>query len=123
MLQIEPTKSSPKITLNPNTNIHEISGESYPENSSEFYEPIIKWIEEYLQNLNQEAIFNIEMFYFNSSTSKILIDIFDMFEEATTEGKKITVNWLYNKDNDAALEYGEEFAEDFENLTFNLVEK
>ncbi len=123
MLQIEPTKSSPKITLNPNTNIHEISGESYPENSSEFYEPIIKWIEEYLQNLNQEAIFNIEMFYFNSSTSKILMDIFDMFEEATTEGKKITVNWLYNKDNDAALEYGEEFAEDFENLTFNLVEK
>ena len=63
------------------------------------------------------------MYYFNSSTSKILMDIFDIFEEASESGKNIVVNWLYDSDNEAVQEYGEEFAEDFENLKFNLVEK
>jgi hypothetical protein len=69
------------------------------------------------------ATFNFEMVYFNSSTSKILMDIFDMFEESSEGGKYIIINWYYDEDNDSALEYGEEFAEDFENLTFNLIEK
>ncbi len=124
ILQIKPTKSSPKIILNSNSNIHEISGESYPENSLEFYKPIIKWLEEYLSILeDDEVILNVELYYFNSSSSKVLMDIFDMFEESCNNGKKIIVNWIYETGNDASLEYGEEFAEDFENLTFNLVEK
>lgn len=124
ILEIKATKSSPKVSLNPNTNIHEISGESYPENSYEFYEPIFDWIEEYIENLgDNEAIFNIELYYFNSSSSKILMDMFDIFEDAGEEGKKIVINWIYESENHAAQEYGEEFSEDFENMTFNLVEK
>ena len=123
-IEIEATKSSPKIILNPNTHIHEIRGESYPENSLEFYEPIIEWLKEYVDELgDNKAIFIIEIYYFNSSSSKALMDIFDIFEDASKEGKNITVNWIYDSDNDAILEYGEEFAEDFESLIFNLVEK
>ena len=43
ILEIKETKSSPKVILNPTTHIHEISGESYPENSAEFYAPIFDW--------------------------------------------------------------------------------
>jgi hypothetical protein len=123
-LQIAPTKSSPAIDFNFENNTLSIVGESYPENTTQFYEPVFKWLEEYIAALtDQEVTFNMELIYFNSSSSKALMDIFDMLEESCEDGKKIVLNWIYDEDNDAALEYGEEFAEDVESLTFNLVEK
>lgn len=123
ILQIEQTKSSPRIILNHITNIHEIVGESYPENGIEFYGSTIQWLEEYLTIFEGRAIFNIDMRYFNSSTSRILMDIFDMFSEFADDKKEIVVNWLYDSENASALEYGEDFLEDYGHLNFNLVEK
>ena len=123
-LQIEATKSSPKIDLNAQTNILSIVGESYPENTAQFYAAPFKWLEEYLEALeDQELIVNIELIYFNSSSSKVLMDLFDILEESSEDDKNIVVNWIYDEENEASLEYGEEFAEDIESLTFNLVEK
>ena len=123
-LQIAATKSSPKIDFNAQTNILSIEGESYPENTTQFYESVFVWLEEFLENIKgQEVVFNIELIYFNSSSSKVLMDLFDALEEASEEGKNIVVNWIYDEDNEASLEYGEEFAEDMDSLTFNLLEK
>jgi len=123
-LQIEKTKSTPAIYFDIATNIHSINGESYPENTSAFYEPVINWIEDYIEQLDdKEVIFNIELIYFNSSSSKILMDIFDMLDEACEDGKNIIVNWLHDLEDEALKEYGEEFAEDVENLTFNIKTK
>ncbi|MFK5892401.1 MAG: DUF1987 domain-containing protein [Pseudomonadota bacterium] len=123
-LEITATKSSPEINFNAATNTLSMIGESYPENTAKFYEPIFLWLEEYINSLeDQQVTFNLELIYFNSSSSKALMDIFDLLEDASEEGKNIIINWIYDEDNDAALEYGEEFAEDIESLTFNLVEK
>ena len=123
-LGIIATKSSPEINFNAQSNTLSIAGESYPENTAQFYEPVFEWLEAYLNQLNEQpVIFNMELIYFNSSSSKVLMDIFDILEEASDDGKNITLNWIYDEENDAALEYGEEFAEDVETLTFNLVEK
>lgn len=125
MLEIQSTKSSPYIKLDPSAHEHWFKGESYPENTSAFYSPIIDWIEAYVGALQTKTVFNFEIIYFNSSTSKIFLEIFDALEDAAEEGKDITVNWRFEEDNDAAEEYGEEygeeFAEDYESLTFNLV--
>ena len=123
-LQIEAKKSSPAIDLNAQTHTLNISGESYPENTANFYAPVFEWVEKYLESIDEEEVtVNIELIYFNSSSSKVIMDLFDLLEEASDDGKNIVVNWIYDEDNDAALEYGEEFAEDIESLTFNLVEK
>ena len=123
-LNIAATKSSPQIDFNAQSNILSIIGESYPENTALFYESVFKWLDEFIENLQtQEMIFNIELIYFNSSSSKVLMDLFDILEEASEDDKNIVVNWIYDEDNEASLEYGEEFAEDMESLTFNLVEK
>lgn len=123
-LEISATKSSPEINFNGDTYTLSMVGESYPENTAQFYEPIYKWIDDCIEALaEQELVFNIELVYFNSSSSKVLMDIFDTLEDASDEGKNIIVNWIYDEENDSALEYGEEFAEDMEELTFNLVEK
>jgi len=123
-LEITESKSTPKIDFNIESHIHNIKGESYPENSSTFYEPIIEWIENYLEEVDtQKIVFNIELIYFNSSSSRVLMDIFDMLDEACGEGKNIIVNWFYDEEDEALEEYGEEFAEDIEYLTFNIESK
>ena len=123
-LEITATKSSPEINFNKETNTLNIIGESYPENTTLFYEPVFKWIETYMDSIKEQLVtLNIELIYFNSSSSKTLMDLFEFFEDQSDEGKDIVVNWIYDEENEAALEYGEEFAEDVESLTFNLVEK
>ncbi len=70
-LQIDATKSSPEINFDAQTNILTITGESYPENTTQFYESVFIWIEEYIENITDEEIFlNREVVYFNSGSSK-----------------------------------------------------
>jgi hypothetical protein len=122
-LEISKTKTTPEILFNSSTNELSIKGESFPENTSEFYAPIFEWLEEYLEMItDQVVVVNIELVYFNSSSSKVLMDLFDMLEEAVQNDKEISVNWRYDKDNEMAAEYGEDFMEDLENLPFHLVE-
>ncbi len=123
-LFIEATKYTPKISFDSTTHTLEITGETYPENAAEFYSPVFDWLEEYLGQLKkQTVVVNIEIVYFNSSSSKVLMDLFDRLEEAVKDGKNITLNWIYDKEDESALEYGEEFQEDLETLKLNLVEK
>ncbi|MCG8336688.1 MAG: DUF1987 domain-containing protein [Proteobacteria bacterium] len=123
-LIIEATKYTPTISFDAGTNILEIHGETYPENTAEFYSPVFDWLEKYLNQLNdQQVIVNMEIVYFNSSSSKVLMDLFDRLEEAVKEGKNITLNWIYDREDESALEYGEEFQEDLEILKLNLIEK
>jgi hypothetical protein len=124
-LDIPATSQTPVVCFNEETQSLNIVGECYPENISKFSSPIFSWLNNYLENL-EEQIFtvNIELIYFNSSSSKMLLDLFDRLETAVSEQQKnIIVNWIYDSENESALEYGEEFKEDLNDLTFNLVEK
>jgi hypothetical protein len=101
----------------------EIKGESYPENSATFYSPMLEWLETYLQQRHEGPVnVEIELVYFNSSSSKILMNFFDLLEDAAQNGVQIKVLWRYNQDNDVALECGEEFQEDMEHVEFYLTE-
>ncbi|MBF0457324.1 MAG: DUF1987 domain-containing protein [Nitrospirae bacterium] len=123
-LAIDATKSTPWIYFDQENNILEINGESYPENTSEFYEPLFKWLDMRLGELHEESFtINIALKYFNSSSSKILMNLFERLEKYSERGKNIAVNWIYDKADESCLEYGEEFKEDLTTLKFNLVEK
>ena len=122
-LIIEATKSFPYIHFDPAGNRLEIRGESYPENAAKAYAPVFAWLEEYLQGIGDGGVrVDFEITYFNSSSSKILMNFFDTLEDAAQDGKKIVVNWHYHEDNETALECGEEFQEDMELVEFNLRE-
>jgi len=118
----EKTKSTPWINFDPNQNFLEIKGESYPEDSAKFYSPMLEWLEEFLRQATQSIQVDIELVYFNSSSSKILMNFFDLLEDTAQRGIHISVNWKYNKDNDIALECGEEFQEDLEHVVFHLIQ-
>lgn len=123
-LIIEQTESTPKICFEYSSGILALQGESYPENTAEFYAPVFEWLRKFLDGSDEFAVtVNMEIIYFNSSSSKALMNVFDLLEDAAAEGRKIAVNWIYAAGNESALEYGEEFKEDLNSLEFNLVEK
>ncbi len=122
-LTLESTKYTPDIKLDADTGIISMVGKSYPENTFEFYQPVMDWIEEYFANYaKNKTTVNMEIIYFNSSSSKLFFDFFDVLDEAK-ENHNIKINWIYDKENESALEAGEDFIEDFENLAINLVGK
>ncbi|WP_294966718.1 DUF1987 domain-containing protein [Sulfurimonas sp.] len=121
-LIFEATKYTPEINLDAK-GIISLVGKSYPENTFEFYKPMIKWLEEYFEvNEFGTTTINMEIIYFNSSSSKLFFDFFDLLEE-NCEKHTITVNWIYDGENVSAQEAGEDFIEDFESLKIKLVEK
>ncbi len=123
-LIIEETKYTPSINFNIQKGVFELIGKSYPENTFDFYKPMMDLVEEYFDGKEQETtVINMEIIYFNSSSSKLFFDFFDLVEEAQNKGKTVEINWIYDEENDSALEAGEDFQEDFESLTFNLVKK
>ncbi len=123
-LKIKGTNRSPDIFFDYENNLLEIKGKSYSANISEYYTPVFLWLGQYLGQLeNQHCTVNIELAYFNSSSSKVLLEFFLLLEEAVSQGKNISVNWIYDEEDEDNREYGEEFQEELEALPFNLIQK
>lgn len=121
-LIIEKRPYIPSIIFNCETGIFEINGKSYPENTYEIYEPVLKWLNQYFaDHADKKTIVNVTMPYCNSSTSKVLYDIFFLMNEAVIQGKDVEINWFYDKEDEANEEEGQDFKEDFDELPFNLV--
>jgi len=75
----------------------EISGESFLEETNVFYAPLINWIREYTQT-GLPLTFNCKLTYFNTSSTKSLLDIFKIIKKYDSEGGKVTVNWYYDNE-------------------------
>lgn len=119
-LRIEKTNSTPSIVFNPETGLLQIKGESFPENVAKFYGPVMDWIKGYLDTSPPEVRFEFEIIYFNSSTSKVFMTLFDLLDEEAGKGLKIEVVWRCDRDNEIGIEYGEEFSEDLNILPFRI---
>ncbi len=118
-LAIEPSTSTPKVAFDPETGILELSGESYPENSFEFYAPILSWLKDYLL-VHGDITFNVKIVYMNSSSIKCVLDMLDLMAEAGERGGKVAVNWFYDRENPRALDLAEEFREEAE-IPFKII--
>lgn len=125
-LVIQSTEYTPYIGLDAEKNILEIRGYSYPENAMAFYTPVFAWLHTYFSRLKSQTdiLLNIEIVYFNSSSSRVLLDLFDLLhEQALEKGIHTMVNWIYEVEDEDMLEFGQEFQEDFRSLTFRFIRK
>jgi hypothetical protein len=112
-LDIEKTKSSPFVRLDPETGVLDIGGESYPENSHEFFEPIIDWVDQFIIESDTPITLRVTLAYMNTSSTKYMIDILDKLEEVHEQGREVSVQWYCDAANDRAMDTVEELKEDF----------
>jgi len=121
ILDICGTEDTPEIKYNPAGNCFTLSGRSLPEDVTEFYKPVFEWLEEFSSNVSNPATFQFKLEYFNTASSKIILDILMKLEELCSENNnKITIEWYYNESDDDMLEAGEEYKELVE-VPFNLI--
>ncbi len=120
---IEPTKYTPLISYDSESNTLEIKGMSYPPDITEFYDPFFIWLNQYLEQRLDTFTLNIELTYLNSSSSRMLWKLFDRLEEDARNGGRIIINWIYDEEDDDKFEMGDEFRDDLESVTFNLTPK
>jgi hypothetical protein len=101
----------PVVDFNYETGICEISGESYMEDSFKFYEPVVKWLRQYTSE-KKPVIFNIKVTYFNTSSSRFILEILDLLNTYKSEGNSAVVNWYYKKDDPDMLKEINDFIEE-----------
>jgi hypothetical protein len=108
-LVIEGSAKTPVVNFNASTGILEISGRSIPENSVEFYKPMVDWIEAYgaAPQAKTELLFKLE--YFNTSSSKCILDLFRKLEKLFQAGNNTVIKWYYDEDDEDMQESGEDF--------------
>jgi hypothetical protein len=114
------TEDSPDIILDSDANIMEISGRSLPEDVNTFYEPVLSWIEEYSKSPLNRTVFSFKLSYFNTASSKVILDILNQFEEMIEEGHNVLVRWHFPDEDEDMQEAGEEYA-DMVDVPFEMV--
>jgi len=111
-LTLDATQSTPAVTTHTESGTLEMRGDSYPENTWEFFTPVLSWIESYLAERDAPLRLDLYLLYLNTSSVKAMMDIFELLEEAHAGGRKVTVCWYYETENERIAELVEEFKED-----------
>lgn len=115
LLHIEPTIKTPEIRFDSETQRLVLQGRSIPENAVEFYRPVLDWAESL--DSGQEMIVQVQLEYFNTSSSKCLLDLFKKLEAL----EALSVHWYFDSDDEDMLEAGEDY-DHIVSLPFKFVE-
>jgi hypothetical protein len=122
-LRIEPSDDTPLIILNREEERFEISGKSMPENVIDFYHPVLDWMKTYSSAPLEKTIFDIKLIYFNTASSKLLLDLLMILEGIREQGNDVLVRWYSMTYDEDMQEAGQEYAEmvdlEFEYLTYD----
>ena len=123
-IKIKGSDDTPNVILDKDNGIFEISGRSLPEDVAAFYEPILEWLEEYADSPLDSTVFNFKLEYFNTASSKLLLDVLLKLEDMFDDGKEIKVRWHYPDDDEDMEEAGEEYADivevPFEQVSYTI---
>ena len=109
-LYINPTDETPQVILDPENNRFEFVGNSYPENSTKFYSPILNWMKEYIDSSPKQDLsvdFNFD--YFNTSSAKYILEILRLIQDHQDKGNTCLIRWYYFQDDTDMLEAGEDY--------------
>lgn len=118
-LRIERTFNTPLIDFKRTGQLY-IEGMSIPENTLVFYKPVLEWLEHYRQYATPKVALDVKMEFFNTSSSKCLLDILKSIEILKKLGSEVSINWYYNDEDENLLESGEDFAK-ITRMNFNFI--
>ena len=118
---IEGTPKTPNIDFDHGKGSLLLKGRSIPENSIEFYKPLVDWLDAYSRSPKPRTVCDVQLEYFNTSSSKCLLDLFKKMELMSTGGNEVIINWYYEEDDEDMLEAGEDY-QSIINVPFKMIE-
>lgn len=120
-IKLDATLYTPYINFDFENGSLEIRGKSIPEDSHKFYNPLISLVEEYSNNPKKETTALIHLTYFNTSSSKQILEIFRNLEKIYKAGNNLCIKWFYETDDEDTYEAGEDY-KSFVSIPFEIVE-
>ncbi len=117
----EETLKTPYVKFDGEKGLVEIKGRSIPENSIEFYKPLIDWLDKFADQPSGKTSVNVKLEYFNTSSSKCILDIFRKLELIHKKGDEVEINWYYEEDDEDMFEAGEDY-QSIINIPFKMIE-
>ncbi|MCU0448603.1 MAG: DUF1987 domain-containing protein [Bernardetiaceae bacterium] len=101
------TNKTPQLNFDGQSGHFVMAGRSIPENSIEFYQPLFNWLDHYSTAPQPRTVFDIKLEYFNTSSSKCLVEIFRRLEKLPPQS--VVINWYYEPDDEDMLDSGGDF--------------
>ena len=120
-INIEGTPKTPSVKFDKESGVMEIKGRSIPENSIEFYKPLVDWLEDYAKSPLKRTQVDVQLEYFNTSSSKCILDVFKKLEAIHKAKNEVIINWDYEEDDEDMLEAGEDY-ESIIRVPFKMIE-
>lgn len=100
------TAKTPHVFFDSSMGILDLRGRSNPGNSLEFYQPLIDWVKAYTRESVSKTRVNVQLEYFNTSSSKCLLDLFRALEDIPDQ---VVIQWYYEPEDEDMLEAGEDY--------------
>jgi hypothetical protein len=119
-LLIVSTKRTPEVSFTTDGRFV-ISGRSIPEDPYKFYDELFAWVYNYCLAPSDTTTVDISLEYFNSGSSKAILEILRALVDVAVKGKQININWYYEEGDDDILERGE-YYESILEIKFNFIE-
>lgn len=111
----------PNVDFNAETGICTLSGKSYLEDTSQFYLGLLEWLDQYFHEVKKPVQFNMKLNYYNTSSSRSILDIFDLLKLYEEGGGQVEVNWYCREiDFDSVQEEVEDYMEESD-LKINII--
>ena len=79
------------------------------------------WIDSYGKEPKGETVVDVKLEYFNTSSSKCILDLFKKLEGISGSKTAVTVNWYFEEDDEDMEEAGQDY-QAIIGLPFNIIE-
>jgi len=119
-LRIEGSTDIPEIFLDYENGRLEFSGRSLPEDVQEVYNPVLEWIGNYIGKPQKQTHVVFKFDYFNTASSKKILDLLDIVKELEKNGNELKIDWYYMENDEDMEEAGQSFSE-FIEFPFNFI--
>lgn len=119
-LLIKPSRNTPELSFNPGGGIR-LKGRSIHEDAADFYQPVLDWVNVYINDPADSTCVDIQLEYFNSASAKYITKILQHLKKVRLHDKKYFVNWFYEEGDEDIFERGEYIASVLD-LEFNFIE-
>jgi hypothetical protein len=106
---VQQSDITPEMQMDPVSGYMQITGTSIPENSEEVYRPVLDWIRKYEETPARQTLLDIRLDYFNTSSSKFLLEIIRVLKRIQDNQHEVKLRWFYYEDDPDMLEAGQDF--------------
>lgn len=126
---LEETEFTPEILFDIENRKFLFKGVSRPEDVFKFYHPAVEWLKDFDNNIltHTTAKYNIPLLnidfhlsYFNSSSSKMLLQILEIIKKIQDKGIEIKIDWYYDASDEQMYDDGLDLSESVD-IPFNFI--